>query len=149
MVFHLEKNSRKTAVTAGIIGNIMEWYDFALYGYMASILAKLFFPRDNQVASLLATYRVFAAGFVMRPLGSVFFGWLGDTVSRSKAMLLSVAMMVIPTVVLGILPSYQKISKRPCRPFWWPHPMAVCFMWPLCFCRTGSRSMSTFHWTGP
>lgn len=110
MVFHLEKDQRKTAVAAGVIGNIMEWYDFALYGYMASILATLFFPSDNTIASLLATYGVFAAGFVMRPLGSAFFGWLGDTISRSTAMLVSVAMMAIPTVVLGLLPTYESIG---------------------------------------
>jgi MHS family proline/betaine transporter-like MFS transporter len=110
LVFHLEKDQRKTAVAAGIIGNIMEWYDFALYGYMASILAALFFPSDNTIASLLATYGVFAAGFVMRPLGSAFFGWLGDTISRSTAMLVSVAMMAIPTVVLGLLPTYESIG---------------------------------------
>lgn len=110
MVFHLEKDQRKTAVAAGVIGNIMEWYDFALYGYMASILAALFFPSDNTIASLLATYGVFAAGFVMRPLGSVLFGWLGDTISRSTVMFLSVAMMAIPTVVLGLLPTYESIG---------------------------------------
>lgn len=110
MVFHLEKSQRKTAVAAGVIGNIMEWYDFALYGYMASILSALFFPSENQIASLLATYGVFAAGFVMRPLGSAVFGWIGDQVSRSTAMLLSVAMMAIPTVVLGLLPTYEAIG---------------------------------------
>jgi MHS family proline/betaine transporter-like MFS transporter len=110
MVFHLEKDRRKTAIAAGVIGNIMEWYDFALYGYMASILAALFFPGENQIASLLATYGVFAAGFVMRPLGSAIFGWIGDTISRSAAMLISVAMMAIPTVVLGLLPTYKTIG---------------------------------------
>ncbi len=110
MVFHLEKNKRKSAIAAGIIGNIMEWYDFALYGYMASIISKLFFPNDNEIASLLATYGVFAAGFIMRPLGSIFFGWLGDTTSRTKAMFISVAMMAIPTLTLGLLPSYKSIG---------------------------------------
>lgn len=107
MVFHLEKNKRHTAIAAGVIGNIMEWYDFALYGYMASILSTLFFPSHNPAASLLATYGVFAAGFVMRPLGSALFGWLGDTVSRSTAMFISVAMMAVPTVALGLLPTFQ------------------------------------------
>lgn len=110
MVFHLERNKRKTAVAAGVIGNIMEWYDFALYGYMASVLASLFFPSQNTIASLLATYGVFAAGFVMRPLGSALFGWLGDTINRSTVMLISVAMMAIPTVLLGLLPTYESIG---------------------------------------
>lgn len=106
MVLHLEKSKRKTAIAAGVIGNIMEWYDFALYGYMASILSTLFFPSDNKVASLLATYGVFAAGFVMRPLGSAVFGWLGDKIGRSKVMFISVAMMALPTFILGALPTY-------------------------------------------
>lgn len=110
MVFHLEQDARKTAVVAGIIGNVMEWYDFALYGYMASVLSTLFFPSENAVASMLATYGVFAAGFVMRPLGSALFGWLGDRVSRSVAMLVSVAMMAVPTVVLGLLPTFATIG---------------------------------------
>lgn len=110
MVFHLAKDKRTIAIAAGVVGNIMEWYDFALYGYMASILATLFFPSDNKIASLLATYGVFAAGFIMRPLGSAFFGWLGDTASRSTAMMISVIMMALPTVVLGLLPTYAVIG---------------------------------------
>jgi MHS family proline/betaine transporter-like MFS transporter len=88
----------------------MEWYDFALYGFMASILADLFFPGESAVASLLAAYGVFAVGFVMRPIGSAFFGWLGDTIGRSQTMLISVSMMVIPTVGLGLLPTYATIG---------------------------------------
>lgn len=106
MVFHLPKNQRKTAVIAGIIGNIIEWYDFALYGFMATVLSSLFFPSESRVASLLATYGVFAAGFVMRPIGSAIFGWMGDTIGRSTTMLISVAMMALPTFLLGVLPTY-------------------------------------------
>ncbi|MDY6825347.1 MAG: MFS transporter [Thermodesulfobacteriota bacterium] len=110
MVFHIEKTKRHSAIAAGVVGNIMEWYDFALYGYMASILSTLFFPGDNKIASLLATYGVFAAGFLMRPLGSALFGWLGDTVSRSTAMFISVAMMAVPTFILGLLPTYTSVG---------------------------------------
>jgi len=110
MPFHLPKDQRKTAVVAGIIGNVMEWYDFALYGFMASILSRLFFPQGHKVASLLATYGIFAAGFVMRPIGSALFGWLGDTVGRSKTMLLSVILMSFPTLLLGLLPPYSAIG---------------------------------------
>jgi len=84
----------------------VEWYDFALYGYMAGILSGLFFPSHDDLASLMATYGVFAAGFVMRPLGSGIFGWLGDTVGRSKTMFISVTMMALPTLLLGCLPTY-------------------------------------------
>lgn len=110
MVFHLPRDRRKTAILAGIIGNVMEWYDFALYGFMASIISRLFFPGENAIASLLATYGIFAAGFIMRPIGSAFFGRLGDTIGRSQTMLLSVIMMVIPTFCLGLLPTYEKIG---------------------------------------
>lgn len=105
-----ESNRLTTAIVAGTIGNILEWYDFALYGFMASILAGLFFPSDDRLVSLIATYGVFAVGFIMRPLGSVLFGWLGDTVGRSRTLVLSVAMMAIPTVLLGLLPSYGTIG---------------------------------------
>lgn len=106
MVFHLPRDQRKTATIAGVIGNIIEWYDFALYGFMATVISTLFFPNESRTASLLATYGVFAAGFIMRPLGSVVFGWLGDTIGRSKTMLISVAMMALPTFLLGLLPTF-------------------------------------------
>lgn len=99
---------RTTMILAGFIGNVVEWYDFAVYGYMAGILATLFFPSEDPVASLIATYGVFAAGFIMRPLGSGVFGWLGDTIGRSRTMLISVSLMVLPTFLLGCLPTYQQ-----------------------------------------
>lgn len=103
---------------AGFIGNVVEWYDFALYGYMAGILSTLFFPGKDPLASLIATYGVFAAGFLMRPLGAGLFGWLGDVVGPSRVMLISVIMMAVPTVLLGCLPTIvQSASGR--RPCWW------------------------------
>ncbi|MTI62529.1 MFS transporter [Methylophaga sp.] len=107
MLFHFRKDQRTTAIAAGVIGNIIEWYDFALYGFMASVLSDVFFPSEDRLVSLIATYGVFAVGFIMRPLGSVIFGWLGDTIGRSRTLLLSVAMMAFPTLVLGLLPSYE------------------------------------------
>ena len=101
---------RYTSILAGFVGNVIEWYDFALYGYMAGTLAGLFFPGSDRVASLIATYGVFAAGFVMRPLGSGVFGWLGDTIGRSKTMLISVSMMALPTFLLGCLPTYSQLG---------------------------------------
>lgn len=101
---------RKTSILAGYIGNVIEWYDFALYGYMAGIISTLFFPAKDRVASLLATYGVFAAGFIMRPLGSFVFGWLGDTIGRSRTMFISVALMFLPTLFLGLLPTYATLG---------------------------------------
>lgn len=103
----MENKARRAALVAGFIGNVLEWYDFALYGYMAGILSGLFFPGENETAGLLATYGVFAAGFLMRPLGSGLFGWLGDTVGRSRTMLISVALMALPTLALGCLPTFS------------------------------------------
>ena len=101
---------RRKARIAGVIGNVVEWYDFALYGYLAAVIGQLFFPAENPTASLLASYGVFAAGFVMRPLGATVFGWLGDTIGRGRTMLISVAMMAFPTVALGLLPDYHSIG---------------------------------------
>jgi len=95
---------------AGLAGNAVEWYDFALYGYMAGILSILFFPGDDHLVSLIATYGLFAAGFLMRPLGAGFFGWLGDTVGRTRTMQISVVMMALPTLLLGCLPTYEMVG---------------------------------------
>ena len=72
----------KKVVVSGMLGNALEWYDFAIYGQLAYILSTLFFPSENAVASLLATYGVFAVGFLFRPLGAIIFGWIGDTYGR-------------------------------------------------------------------
>ncbi len=101
------RKGRARVIAAGMVGNVIEWYDFALYGYMAVIISQLFFPHGDKTVSLLATYGVFAAGFFMRPLGAIFFGHLGDTIGRKPVLLLSVVMMVLPTIVLGLMPTYH------------------------------------------
>ncbi len=105
---HSEGTTR--TVLAGVIGNVLEWYDFALFGFFAPVISQLFFPSEDRMASLLATFGVFAIGFVMRPVGGAFFGHIGDRVGRKKALELSVLMMAIPTTLLGILPSYHQIG---------------------------------------
>jgi len=99
-----------STLAAGVIGNVMEWYDFALFGYFAPIIAGHFFPSGDVLTSLLQTYGVFAAGFVMRPLGAVLFGYIGDRLGRSKALFLSVIMMGAPTFLLGLLPTYDRVG---------------------------------------
>ena len=93
-------------IMAGFIGNVVEWYDFALYGYLAGVIAPIFFPAQDRVAGLIATYGIFAAGFLMRPLGAAMFGWFGDRYGRARTMQISVAMMAAPTLLLGLIPSY-------------------------------------------
>jgi MHS family proline/betaine transporter-like MFS transporter len=97
-------------IMGGFIGNVVEWYDFALYGYLAGVIAPVFFPADNPTAGLIATYGIFAAGFIMRPLGAAVFGWFGDRYGRAKTMQISVIMMALPTLLLGILPSYAQVG---------------------------------------
>jgi len=95
-------------VIAGCVGNVLEWYDFALYGFFAPFIAKQFFPSDDQVSSLLATFGVFAVGFFMRPVGAVIFGILGDKLGRKRALEISVIMMAIPTTLIGVLPTHEQ-----------------------------------------
>lgn len=101
---------RAKNVIAGCVGNVLEWYDFALYGFFAPIIAKLFFPSDDQLTGLLATFGIFAVGFLMRPIGSVLFGILGDKLGRKKALEISVVMMAVPTTLIGFLPTYESVG---------------------------------------
>jgi MHS family proline/betaine transporter-like MFS transporter len=94
----------------GLIGNVMEWYDFAVYGYFAVIIGQLYFPSKNPTISLIASFGAFAAGFLARPLGGIIFGRIGDLVGRQRAMLLSVITMAVPTVMMGLLPTYESIG---------------------------------------
>ena len=105
-----QSHNAKTVVLAGVIGNIIEWYDFALFGYFAPIISTLFFPNDNEVLSLLQIYGVFAAGFIVRPIGAGVFGYIGDRIGRRTELFLSVILMAIPTFILGALPIYEQIG---------------------------------------
>lgn len=108
MSFQLSKKVRN--ILSGAIANVLEWYDFAIYGVLAVTIAPLFFPSDNSVTSLIATFGVFAAGFMMRPLGGLVMGHVADKLGRSKALTLSVALMAIPTTLISILPTYATIG---------------------------------------
>jgi MFS transporter, MHS family, proline/betaine transporter len=97
-------------VIPGLIGNVLEWYDFALYGYFASIISPLFFPSDNKTWSLIATFAVFAIGFIMRPVGAILFGHFGDKYGRKNSLAAAILLMAIPTTLIGALPTHQQIG---------------------------------------
>ena len=95
---------------AGMVGNVLEWYDFAAYGFLAATFAANFFPLENHLLSLVASYAVFAVAFVTRPLGGLLFGHIGDRIGRRMALLISVLAMAVPSFAIGLLPSYAGIG---------------------------------------
>ena len=97
-------------VLAGAIGNALEWYDFALYGYFAPVFAALFFPSEYRSVSLISAFSVFAVGFFARPLGALLFGYWGDTLGRREALARSVLLMALPTCLVGLLPTFATIG---------------------------------------
>jgi len=101
-----QPNLSPLALLAGMSGNLMEWYDFALYGVLAAMLGELFFPHGSRLAALLAVFGVFAAGYVMRVLGGGVFGHVADRLGRRRALLLSAAAMAVATSLVGCLPTY-------------------------------------------
>ena len=100
-----------SSVVAGACGNAIGWYDFALFGYFSPIIAQLFFPSGDRLTSLLGTFAAFSVGFIVRPLGGAFFGHIGDKVGRRRAFILSVGMMTVPTVLLGLLPTFATAGQ--------------------------------------
>lgn len=105
-----DKRSLFSIILVGLIGNVMEWYDFAVYGYFAGILGQQFFPASDPSVSLIASFGAFAAGFLMRPLGGLLFGRIGDALGRQAAMSLSVLAMAVPTVLMAFVPTYAQIG---------------------------------------
>jgi MHS family proline/betaine transporter-like MFS transporter len=102
--------ARTRVAIAGAIGNVVEWYDFGLYGLLAPVLASLFFPSHDRIAALLGVYGGFAVGFAMRPIGAVVLGRVGDHQGRRYVLVLSVVLMGAATVAIGLLPSYEAIG---------------------------------------
>lgn len=105
-----EPRPLRRVVAATIAGNVLEWYDFAVYGYFAAAIGRQFFPADDPTTSLIAALGVFAAGFLARPLGGILFGHVADRMGRRPALLASVVLMVVPTVLIGLLPTHAQIG---------------------------------------
>ncbi|KAL7529112.1 hypothetical protein ACHAWF_002846 [Thalassiosira exigua] len=105
---------------AGVLGNVLEWYDFALFGFFSDIIAQVFFPPSDTPATsttgeyydgnLLKSFAVYGGAFLMRPFGGMFIGYIGDKYGRKQALVLSLFLMAIPTFVMGLLPSYKQVG---------------------------------------
>jgi len=98
------------SVLAAASGNVLEWYDFTVYGFLAPTLATLFFPSDDRFASLLSAFAVLAVGYAARPVGSVIFGHIGDRIGRKTALMISVLLMGGGSFAIALLPTYEQIG---------------------------------------
>lgn len=101
---------RRRAVTAAMIGNATEWYDYAIYGYMAVVLGAVFFPQADPAVSLLASFATFAVAFVVRPLGALVLGPLNDKIGRKRTLTITIFVMAGATFSIGLLPGYASIG---------------------------------------
>ena len=104
-----QQSALRTAL-AGLIGNVLEWFDFAVYGYFASDIGHQFFPQNSAAAQQLLTFGVFALGFFARPVGSLVLGAVGDRIGRRALLTLSIMLMGCATLMLGLLPTYAQIG---------------------------------------
>lgn len=105
-----ESSAVRQAVVGASIGNAVEWFDFAIYGFLATYIAANFFPAGDDTAALLNTFAIFAAAFFMRPLGGFIFGPLGDRIGRQKVLALVILLMSAATLLIGLLPTYAAIG---------------------------------------
>ena len=97
-------------IGASSVGTLIEWYDFYIFGMLATILSKQFFPADAGTAALLSTLAIFAAGFIVRPFGALVFGRLGDLIGRKHTFLLTLVIMGGSTFAIGLVPGYASIG---------------------------------------
>lgn len=105
-----KKKSLTYVISASSVGTLIEWYDFYIFGSLATVLATKFFPSDNQTAAFLNTLATFAAGFVVRPFGALVFGRLGDLIGRKYTFMVTLLLMGGATFAIGLIPSYETIG---------------------------------------
>lgn len=110
----------RLVIVASTLGTVFEWYDFFVYGTLAAVIAKLFFPSDNATAGLLLALATFGAGFGVRPIGAVLFGYLGDKLGRKYTFLVTITLMGVATAAVGILPTHAQIG------IWAPVLLVIC-----------------------
>jgi MFS transporter, MHS family, proline/betaine transporter len=104
------KQSTVAVVRAAVVGTVVEYYDFGIYGYMATIIASLFFVSGNDTAALLGTFATFAVAFFLRVPGGIFFGHIGDKYGRKTALSWTILLMVVATAAMGLLPTYYTLG---------------------------------------
>ncbi|SSW69524.1 glycine betaine/L-proline transporter ProP [Achromobacter agilis] len=116
----IDNTKLKKAVTAAALGNAMEWFDFGVYGFVAFALGKVFFPDASPAVQTIAALGTFSVPFLVRPLGGVFFGVMGDRFGRQKVLSLTIIIMAISTFCIGLIPSYASIG------LWAPILLLLC-----------------------
>jgi MFS family permease len=109
MAGQIPKNFR-TVIVAASVGNVIEWYDFYIFGSLAAVLSVKFFEQSHPIAALLSTIALFTAGFLIRPLGAFLFGWMGDKVGRKYTFLVTLSGMGLGTGAIGLIPTYANIG---------------------------------------
>ncbi|OJW50332.1 MAG: hypothetical protein BGO67_00175 [Alphaproteobacteria bacterium 41-28] len=110
MLFQNNLSMTTKILIVGSIGNMVQFYEFSLFGFMVSKFASLFFPAQAYLTSLILTFGVFATGFLMRPLGAIIFGHIGDNLGRKSALSLSLMLMIVPTLIIATTPTYEQIG---------------------------------------
>jgi MHS family proline/betaine transporter-like MFS transporter len=96
----------KKVIISCVAGSALEWYDFAVYAYFATVIGKLFFPSGDSFQQIIASFGAFASGLIARPIGAVIFGYIGDRFGRKKALVYSIRLMVFSTALMGLLPTH-------------------------------------------
>lgn len=104
------KEARRKVVAASFIGNFVEWFDYAAYGYLATTIALVFFPQEDKQLALLSTFALFAISFLVRPIGGFVWGHLGDRIGRRNALSWSILIMSLATFCIGLLPGYAVLG---------------------------------------
>ncbi|MCM2575835.1 glycine betaine/L-proline transporter ProP [Streptomyces meridianus] len=115
-----DERTVKRAVKAAALGNAMEWFDFGIYSYLAVTIGKVFFPGGDDTTQLLSSFATFAVAFLVRPLGGLFFGPLGDRLGRKKILALTMMLMAAGTLCVGLIPGYASIG------LWAPGLLILC-----------------------
>ncbi|MBS0973940.1 MFS transporter, partial [Serratia rubidaea] len=108
----IDSRRSRQALLAGSVGNFIEWYEFGVYGFLATVIAANFFTLqgENAVTSLILAYAAFALAFFCRPIGAVIFGRIGDRIGRRPTLIVVVLLMTLTTALIGVMPTYASIG---------------------------------------